>query len=607
MATPPVASSDAIATELFPGLAFSRGATRATRHFCAGELLCAEEAVVCVPSSPDQLLALAARLPRPIGVRLTDAQVHVFLEEWNSIERTVKQRAPSTPTQGLFSSLYLALQPSRVVAALMELFCPPTEGCLGSTCDLLRDSEHHSPSVIEAAWLNTFLSRLGGEDDVNSVGSSLRSLLQHSQRLALMRGLLLRLDCNSFQGLGAPLQAAPVVCTDANMVTAMAPAEMYLSISRLNHSCRPNAFASSIGSLPPSSGEFAGTPLPHLGGFMQIRACAPIAPGDEVCISYLSSADLLDLSQEERARRLMLEKQFICACARCKAGEFSRSLRCRTCGYASLSVAPGHLVACSRAQCRRCLPPLAEKTSLLEAERALVGRFDVIERICAVGGGAGASGFDVVLQTEKFLSAAKSTLGPQHATVRAGWALLRDAHEGAARWAAAARAGQRIVWASLLTWLGARVWKKESAGGVAEEVAVLLGSLSAPASDQICGASSSVVLSEATEDELLDRAFQALFPAQPLMCQGEASTAATAPLFLPSFDWLPAHFQLAVEMERTADAWTLRTDSDSEKISNRSRAAPLLSAALHIQSVLHGKAHVFVAQLQQKLDALAAL
>jgi hypothetical protein len=337
---------------------------------------------------------------------------------------------------------------------------------------------------------------------------------------------------------------------------------------------------------------------------MQIRACAPIAPGDEVCISYLSSADLLDLSQAQRAHRLMLEKQFICACSRCKTGDFSRSLRCRACGYASLSVAPGHLVACARAQCRRCLPPLAEKTSLLEAERALIGRLDIIERICGAGSGAGASGFDVVLQTEKFLSAAKSTLGPQHATVRAGWALLRDVHEGAARWAAAARAGQRIVWASLLTWIGARLWKEECAGGVAEDLASLLCSLSAPAADQISIAAGP--LSEAAEDELLDRAFQALFPAQPLMRQGEASAAATAP-FLPSFDWLPAHFQLAVEMERTADAWVLSTGSDSEKISSRARAAPLLSAALHIQSVLHGNAHVFVAQLQQKLDALSAL
>ena len=592
-------------TELFPGLAFSRGATRATRHFRAGDLLCAEEAVVCVPSSPEQLAALAARSPQPSGFRLTDAQVHAFQEEWESIERLVKQRAPSTPTQGLFSALYLALQPSPVVAALMQLFCPPTEGCLGSTCDLLRDSDQHSPSVIEAAWLNSLLHRLGGADDSSSVGSALRPLVEHSQRLALMRDLLLRLDCNSFQGLGAPLQAAPVVCADANTVAALAPAEMYLSISRLNHSCRPNAFASSIGALPPSSGENAHAPVPHFGGFMQVRACTSIAPGDEVCISYLSSADLLDLSQEQRAHRLMLEKQFICACARCKTGDFSRSLRCRACGYASLSVAPGHLVACARAQCRRFLPPLAEKTSLLEAERALIGRFDVIERICAAGGGgAGASGFDLVLQTEKLLAAAKATLGPQHATVRAAWALLRDAHEGAARWAAAARAGQRVVWASLLTWLDARVWKGSSAGGVAEDVASLLGLLSGPAPDQSSGASSSAD-AEATEDERLDGALQALFSTQPGVLQGQVSAAATAPP-APSLDWLPVHFQLAVEMERTADAWALCAGTESEKQSHRARAAPLLGAALHIQSMLHGETHVFVAQLQQKLDALAA-
>jgi hypothetical protein len=137
-------------------------------------------------------------------------------------------------------------------------------------------------------------------------------------------------------------------------------------------------------------------------------------------------------------------------------------------------------------------------------------------------------------------------------------------------------------------------------------VASLLGSLSGPAPDQSSGASSSAD-AEAAEDERLDGALQALlFPTQSGVLQGQVSSAATAPP-APSLDWLPVHFQLAVEMERTADAWALCAGTESEQQSHRARAAPLLGAALHIQNVLHGETHVFVAQLQQKLDALAVL
>ena len=87
---------------------------------------------------------------------------------------------------------------------------------------------------------------------------------------------------------------------------------LYSTLSRLNHSCRPNVMLTSI----------------TKGAEVVIKAFAirTITPGDELCMSYLT-----DLSQERRLRREVLEQSFHfkCCCGRCslESGTFYMSIK----------------------------------------------------------------------------------------------------------------------------------------------------------------------------------------------------------------------------------------------------------------------------------------
>ena len=85
-------------------------------------------------------------------------------------------------------------------------------------------------------------------------------------------------------------------------------------VSRLNHSCRPNA-AVSAGDGP--------------NGVTTVYSLRAIAPGEEICVSYASAFLWLPV----HARRAQLAKRwgFLCACARCDE-ELARAAAERDCG-----------------------------------------------------------------------------------------------------------------------------------------------------------------------------------------------------------------------------------------------------------------------------------
>merc|ERR1712216_908704 len=93
----------------------------------------------------------------------------------------------------------------------------------------------------------------------------------------------------------------------------------YFFPSFMSHSCLPNAFW-------------------HYGDrdIYVLRARQDIAPGDEVCVSYLDETILLGHAIERRWD-LWESKQFWCTCERCVKGtDFSRGLTCPTCSSATV-------------------------------------------------------------------------------------------------------------------------------------------------------------------------------------------------------------------------------------------------------------------------------
>jgi len=72
---------------------------------------------------------------------------------------------------------------------------------------------------------------------------------------------------------------------------------LFVSAARINHSCAPNLKVS----------------FPGNGACLSTQALAPVAPGDELCISYI-----LDEADATVRRRQLLEYGFVCNCERCR-------------------------------------------------------------------------------------------------------------------------------------------------------------------------------------------------------------------------------------------------------------------------------------------------
>lgn len=87
---------------------------------------------------------------------------------------------------------------------------------------------------------------------------------------------------------------------------------IYETISRMNHSCNPNAVIQV--SCTSSDGDDGKNHNAQL-----VKAAAAISPGQEISISYLGS--LLYAERTTRREFLQQTKQFVCECTRCTAGE----------------------------------------------------------------------------------------------------------------------------------------------------------------------------------------------------------------------------------------------------------------------------------------------
>ena len=85
---------------------------------------------------------------------------------------------------------------------------------------------------------------------------------------------------------------------------------LYLSFSRLNHSCLPNLVCT-------NSNER---------GVMEVRTIRTIAPGEELCVNYIQGYEDF-LTSEQRLARLSREWRFDCVCDLCQDAEESDSRR----------------------------------------------------------------------------------------------------------------------------------------------------------------------------------------------------------------------------------------------------------------------------------------
>lgn len=77
---------------------------------------------------------------------------------------------------------------------------------------------------------------------------------------------------------------------------------LYCTQSKINHSCAPNAEAR----------------FPYSNYIVAITATQDIAPGEEICISYLDECSL-ERSRHSRQKMLRDNYLFICKCGKCEA------------------------------------------------------------------------------------------------------------------------------------------------------------------------------------------------------------------------------------------------------------------------------------------------
>ena len=100
----------------------------------------------------------------------------------------------------------------------------------------------------------------------------------------IIQKIMLIWNCNSFEG-----------------------GRIYGTMSRINHSCDPNAVV--------KTQRKWNSEASNNNNGQEIRAAAPIAVGDEICISYLGQ--FLYADAQTRRSVLVSNKHFLCCCSRC--------------------------------------------------------------------------------------------------------------------------------------------------------------------------------------------------------------------------------------------------------------------------------------------------
>ena len=170
-------------------------------------------------------------------------------------------------------------------AKLLSLYHPPIDGksllCADETkiLEVAREALTYIQTVIRAGslvdkFLSAKLSKADDEDELTRADELLKIMLVWA--------------FNSFEG-----------------------GRVYDIISRINHSCDPNAVIQ-LNSQSGSSSNDGGEK-------MAVRAATDIAPGEEIYISYLST--LLYADCPTRRQALREAKHFTCRCSRCSSSE----------------------------------------------------------------------------------------------------------------------------------------------------------------------------------------------------------------------------------------------------------------------------------------------
>ncbi|CAE8723254.1 unnamed protein product [Polarella glacialis] len=219
-----------------------------------------EEQLVEVRDTPDRGKVVVALKPLAVG--------DLVFREVPALAIDQASTSPEVPDLQSWVDSFAALAaPAR--AQVLKLHCPD-EAAQGGTLAALLGS--------------------GGE----RLGNLLRfpAGVSHEEIWRLLRIV----ECNTF---------------GVNSESGGSLVELLPGLSRLNHSCLPNALR--------GPGSEAGT--------VEVRAVRPVATGEELSISYLDEEQLLSPRARRRAR-LSGRWQFRCGCERCVGPDLVRVFRC---------------------------------------------------------------------------------------------------------------------------------------------------------------------------------------------------------------------------------------------------------------------------------------
>jgi hypothetical protein len=233
--------------------------------------------------------------------------------------------------------------------------------------------------------------------------------------------------------------------------------------------------------------------------------------------------------------------------------------------------------------------PFALKASLLDAEQKLVTRCTMVETLLAKCSDPSSLSLDLVGRAQKLV-------GQAHIVMRESWSMVRDVYENRGQWHLAAQAGQHVVFGTLLLWLEQRVWTDPMLGP--------LVTLCAPNDTPAFSASSSASVTSSVPAATAAQAptvspVMTSFAALAAEAGESQLTMTLSQLWAPDADlsWVPAHFDLAVQLERVGDAYVAAALEPS--------ARPFFRAASYIHGVLHGPTHFFAVDLARLAEGNA--
>jgi hypothetical protein len=313
-----------------------------------------------------------------------------------------------------------------------------------------------------------------------------------------IHALLLISDANSFSFAGGLPADEGMLEVVGSTPVLIKPSALFAVAAAARHCCRPNCFFST-----------------RLGGRLRLIAVRPIAPGDDVYLSFLE--ELYTTPRAERRAKLLDMRQLACRCERCTGLDDCRGLRCRSPGcsgvayQADLPAYGGdglwHCGACGLKH------EEADMAKPLRVEANLVARLEVMQPRLADGAFLARG----PAQLEELIQFADTRLSP--------------AHYLAARWQgvlSAWCAGQRPVVRQLLTLTGSKripaPWTK--GGSITEAWCCAMAGVSAARGLQVaeCVAAGCPAGARCTAEHppLLEGASKALWIVQDIVASGIA-------------------------------------------------------------------------------------